>query len=83
MDVDLWILGADSPRFDEYERQIRQEYAWVPEQTFRQRRAAILREFLARPAIYSTSLFSQRYEAQARANLRRSLDQLSDAAGFE
>jgi predicted metal-dependent HD superfamily phosphohydrolase len=30
VDVDLAILGAEFERFDEYERQVRQEYSWVP-----------------------------------------------------
>ena len=73
VDVDLSILGADEPRFQEYERQIRQEYAWVPEDVFRARRGQVLAQFLARPSIFSTTAFRERYEGRARSNLERSL----------
>jgi len=52
VDIDLSILGAPATRFDEYEAQVRREYAWVREQGFRGARAKILREFLARPRIF-------------------------------
>lgn len=77
VDADLAILGAESARFAEYEHQVRQEYAWVPENVFRERRANILREFLERPYIFSTDLFRERYERRARENIRQSLDALS------
>ena len=35
VDIDLSILGAAPARFDEYERQVRAEYAWVPDFLFR------------------------------------------------
>jgi predicted metal-dependent HD superfamily phosphohydrolase len=73
VDVDLSILGAPPGRFDEYEQQIREEYAWVPDFVFRRKRAEILEGFLARPAIFSTAHFRSRYERQARENLARSL----------
>jgi predicted metal-dependent HD superfamily phosphohydrolase len=76
VDVDLAILGADEHRFEEYERQVRFEYAWVPEPLFRSGRARLLREFLARPAIYATAALRQRLEERARANLRRSIEAL-------
>jgi predicted metal-dependent HD superfamily phosphohydrolase len=72
-DVDLAILGADAARFDEYERQIRAEYAWVPDPAFRARRIEILEALIARRAIFSTVHFQERFEARARANLSRSL----------
>jgi predicted metal-dependent HD superfamily phosphohydrolase len=81
VDVDLSILGAASARFDEYERQVRREYAWVAEETFRQRRAEVLEQFLGRRHIYSTALFRERYELPARANLERSLQALGDSHG--
>jgi predicted metal-dependent HD superfamily phosphohydrolase len=79
VDVDLAILGAEPPRFAEYEAQIRREYRWVPDDEFRQRRARVLGGFLTRPAIYSTAAFVDRLEARARANLARSLAAAGDA----
>lgn len=76
VDVDLAILGADRARFDEYELQVREEYAWVPGFLYRPARQTILEEFTRRKHIYSTELFRVEREPQARRNLRRSLAQL-------
>lgn len=76
VDIDLAILGADAARFDEYEQQVRAEYAWVPAFLFRRTRRQILQGFLARPAIYSTAHFNSRLEKKARDNLARSLARL-------
>lgn len=72
-DVDLSILGRPRARFDEYERQIRAEYAWVPEALYIEKRREILQGFRERPAIYATPEFRRRYEAAARENLDRAL----------
>ncbi len=77
VDIDLAILGADTARFDEYERQIRDEYGFVPESLFRSKRAEILRGFLARPALYATPALAGHFEAAARANLARAIAGLS------
>ena len=77
VDVDLSILGAAEPRFAEYEGQIRQEYGWVAEDVFRQRRANILASLLKRSSIYSTAWFASQLEEQARKNLLRSLKELT------
>jgi predicted metal-dependent HD superfamily phosphohydrolase len=76
VDIDLAILGAAPARFDEYERQIRDEYAFVPEDVFRDKRAGILRGFLARPALFSTAALAVRFEASARANLAGAIARL-------
>lgn len=76
-DIDLAILGAGVNRFDEYEQQVRQEYRHVPTQLFRPARRKILSEFLERERIYFTPWFRERREAQARANLQRSLIRLA------
>lgn len=76
VDIDLSIWGAEPERFDQYERNIRLEYAWVPEEQFRQGRSALLEEFLAREWIYHTHAFRAMYEHQARKNLQRSIEQL-------
>lgn len=77
VDVDLSILGALPQRFAEYEEQIRQEYAFVPELLFRQKRAEILRGFLGRPLIYSTPHFQAALETRARENLRLAIAGIS------
>jgi predicted metal-dependent HD superfamily phosphohydrolase len=76
VDIDLAILGADPVRFDEYEAQVRREYAHVPDLLFRPGRGKILEGFLARPSIYSTPYFKDRFEARARENIARSLARL-------
>ncbi|MFO1432810.1 MAG: N-methyl-D-aspartate receptor NMDAR2C subunit [Candidatus Competibacteraceae bacterium] len=73
VDIDLAILSAPAARFDAYERQIRQEYAWVPEAVFRSHRRRFLEGLLERDRIYITDAFFERYEPQARRNIHRSL----------
>jgi predicted metal-dependent HD superfamily phosphohydrolase len=76
VDADLSILGARPGRFEEYEAQVRREYAWVEDAAFRSGRAKILKTLLDRPHLFSTAGFRQRYEAQARRNLKSSLASL-------
>ncbi len=68
-DVDLSILGREPDRFAEFERRIRAEYSWVPEDTYRAVRADILEGFLRRSPLFLTSHFRRKYEAQARCNI--------------
>ena len=76
VDVDLSILGQNEKRFSEYEQQIRREYRWVPKIIFAPKRAEILERFLARDQIYATEWFRNKYEAQARHNLKGSISLL-------
>lgn len=76
VDIDLAILGAPPPRYAEYERQIRQEYDWVPLPIFRRQRAALLESFLTRHRIYSTPHLHERLEPQARINLAAAIAKL-------
>ena len=69
VDIDLAILGAEAARFAEYERQIRGEYAGVPDAEFKARRRAVLAGFLARERIYATPRLRTELEQRARANL--------------
>lgn len=76
-DIDLAILGAPPSRFDEYERQVREEYQHVPMSAYKAARSQVLQGFLSRPRIYLTDGFHERREQPARSNIERSLRQLS------
>lgn len=80
VDIDLAILGTTAERYAEYERQIREEYAWVPAVLFRRRRAALLERFLRRPRLYVTPMMREQLEERARANLAQSLRALRGRA---
>jgi predicted metal-dependent HD superfamily phosphohydrolase len=75
LDMDLSILGAEPDEFDAYERAVRLEYEWVPEPAWRSGRAAVLRKFLSRDAIFRSEQF-QPLETRARHNIERSLTAL-------
>ena len=75
-DIDLSILGRPAADFDEYERRVRAEYAWVPEEAYRLGRRRVLSAFLRRQPLFQTDTFRRRFESSARDNLRRSLEAL-------
>jgi len=77
VDVDLAILGQPRERYAEFEREIRQEYSWVPAADFAAGRGAILRRFLERPWVYATEAMRSRYELAARENLAWAIGQLT------
>lgn len=80
VDIDLSSLGSEPSRFWQDNRAIRQEYGWVEAEVYRQKRSALLRGFLERPAIYATTFFRERYETQARENLREAIRRLEAQA---
>ncbi len=75
-DADLAILASPPERYGRYVRAVREEYASVPEQLFREGRAAVLRALDAAPQLYRTPLGRDRWEAAARENLARELTAL-------
>jgi predicted metal-dependent HD superfamily phosphohydrolase len=78
MDIDLGTLVAKPARYDLYADEIRQEYAHVPEDAYREGRGAVLRGFLERKRIYQTRHFRKLLEKQARQNLQRELMALGE-----
>jgi predicted metal-dependent HD superfamily phosphohydrolase len=78
VDIDLSILGRPPAVYDEFERNVRKEYWWVPRRRFAAARRAILQSFLDRPSIYHWPHFREHYEVDARANLARALAALPD-----
>lgn len=80
-DIDLSVLGRAREAFERYDRQIRAEYAAVPEPAYREGRRRVLAALLARDPLYRTEPFQRRYQANARDNLRRALARLEGTAG--
>lgn len=72
LDADMAILGAPPAVFDAYDRGIAEEYRGkVPGFLFRLNRRRFLKNVLAQPRIFFSDFFHSRYDAAARANLRR------------
>ena len=68
-DADLAALGVEPRRYRANSAAIRAEYAHVPDNDFRARRAGVVRTLLSGPAVFYTPLARGRWESQARANL--------------
>ncbi|AZQ35600.1 HD domain-containing protein [Streptomyces cyaneochromogenes] len=76
-DADLAILAAPPSAYAAYTAAVREEYHFVPNDAFREGRAAILRQLLALPSLFSTPHGKQKWEATARYNLAGELEMLS------
>lgn len=76
-DADLAILGSAPDRYTRYVRQVRAEYAHVPDDAFRTGRAAVLRGLLAGGALFRTPQGATLWEDRARANLTDELAALA------
>lgn len=70
LDADLAILGAAAAEYRQYAEAIRREYAWVAEADYRAGRAAVLKRFEERPAIFHSALMRDQFERSARRNLQ-------------
>ncbi|PFG36040.1 putative metal-dependent HD superfamily phosphohydrolase [Flavimobilis soli] len=72
-DADLSILGSDEAGYARYVRQVRTEYSHVPDEAFREGRAAVLRSLLGLGRLFATDEGARRWERVARTNLEREL----------
>ncbi len=77
LDIDIGILGSSPSRYAQYEKQIREEYCWVPDELYKQGRKKVLQQFLTHPSIYASAFFKEKYEQQAQLNLRKALSELA------
>ncbi len=73
LDMDLSILGAHWSAYEQYTQAVRQEYAHVTDDNYRDGRNAILKGLLAHPRLYLTDYYHGRLEAQARHNIEREI----------
>ena len=59
--------------YDQFERNIRKEYRFVPAFIYRKKRKQLLQGFLAQDSIYYLDDFKSKYEEQARDNIARAI----------
>ncbi|WP_405760472.1 hypothetical protein OG234_19425 [Streptomyces sp. NBC_01420] len=76
-DADLAILAAPPKEYAEYAAQVREEYGFVPEEAFREGRAAVLRQLLGLPRLFRTPYGTAEWEPKARQNLLTELELLT------
>jgi predicted metal-dependent HD superfamily phosphohydrolase len=74
-DLDLWRLAAPWEAFEQHTLGVRHEnlHLFADEAAFWKARSSFLQGMLARPFLYATPYFRERFEAAARANLTRSI----------
>lgn len=75
LDCDMAILGAAPETFDAYDRGIAAEYRHLPGWLFKLNRRRFLKALLKRERIFLSDFFHKRYDAQARVNLRRAINE--------
>jgi predicted metal-dependent HD superfamily phosphohydrolase len=68
-DADLAILAVGPERYAAYVSAVRREYAHVSDEDFAVGRGLVLRDLLAKPALFQTRHGHEAWEALARANL--------------
>jgi predicted metal-dependent HD superfamily phosphohydrolase len=76
LDFDLQILGTSPEAYQQYTRQIRQEYSIYPDQLYKPGRKKAMQHFLEMPAIFRTPVFRELYEENARRNIQAEIDTL-------
>jgi predicted metal-dependent HD superfamily phosphohydrolase len=76
-DADLAVLAGSPEEYAHYASSVRQEYGFVPDELFREGRAAVLRQLLDLPQLFRTPHGREHWERTARHNMRGELELLS------
>ena len=80
LDFDLQILGDKSESYDRYAANIRKEYIFYDDASYKQGRLQVLHGFLEKSHIFHTQAFRDLYEKAARRNIRREIASISSDA---
>ncbi len=75
-DADLAVLAGTPAQYAAYAAAVREEYGFVPDDAFREGRAAVLRQLLGLPRLFRTEPGYTRWEAAARHNAGTELELL-------
>lgn len=78
-DADLGGLAVDPQRYAAYRKEVRQEYAHIPQSDYVRARLAIVTKLLNRPYLFQSPM-AQPWEDPARENLTAELDRLTAEA---
>ncbi len=77
LDLDLNVLGKSQAEYQNYTQGVRREYSIYPDFLYKKGRVQVLNRFLETYSIYKTVYFQNRFEKQARRNLKNELDLLT------
>ena len=80
VDIDLHELGKPPTEFNKNSTNLRREYWWMSEQEYRRNGIDFLEHFLKRTDIYLTPYFREKYEIQARENIKAEIEKLRTTA---
>lgn len=78
-DADLGGLAVDPQRYAAYRKEVRQEYAHIPQSDYVRARLAIVSKLLGRPYLFQSPM-AQAWEDPARENLTAELNRLTSEA---
>jgi predicted metal-dependent HD superfamily phosphohydrolase len=73
MDADLSGLGTSREEYRVSSTRVRQEYSVYPDAVYNAGRQHVIQHFLSMPRIFKTRYFYERFERQARENLKDEL----------
>ncbi|MCZ4408189.1 hypothetical protein O3Q51_05185 [Cryomorphaceae bacterium 1068] len=76
-DADLSALGMPWEEYSRYYLGVRKEYSIYPEFMYNRGRKKVLNHFLSMERIFKTDYFHEKYEDQAKQNIKQELEMLS------
>lgn len=76
LDMDLSILGTNWETYENYTQQIRNEYKIYPDFMYKPGRKKVLQHFLVRETLYFTEAYRNKFESQARKNIKKEIELL-------
>ena len=75
-DADLSVLGLDWNSYQLYCKKIRKEYSMYPDELYNPGRKKVLQHFLTMERIYKSDAFYEKFEEQAKSNIKKEMDVL-------
>lgn len=76
LDADMAILGSSQDNYIEYCHAVSMEFGHIPKALYRQGRRKFLQSVDSQESIYQTAWFHDRFEQQARENIKQELTKL-------